>query len=110
MIPTSARSLSSSLRCLSWPGSPFSARRGARFVLLLENLHEQPGVRLFINRDMAAGTTPEISGRCIETFAALHAAFWGMPAPERERLLPSRLHTHLAPGGRARTPRGGARR
>ena len=35
------------------------ARRGARFVLLLENLHETPGTRLFLNRDMAAGTTPE---------------------------------------------------
>jgi hypothetical protein len=80
-----------------------AARRGARFVLLLENLHEQPGVTLFINRDMAAGTTPEIARRCLETFAALHGAFWGMGAAERDGLLPSRLHTHLAPGGRART-------
>lgn len=78
-----------------------AARRGARFVLLLENLHETPGVRLFLNRDMAAGTTPERSRQCLETFAALHAAFWN--APERERILPMRLHTHLAPGGRART-------
>ena len=30
-----------------------AAYRGARFVLLLENLHEIPGARLFINRDMA---------------------------------------------------------
>jgi hypothetical protein len=36
-----------------------AARRGARFVLLLENLEERPGTRLFVNRDMAAGTTPE---------------------------------------------------
>jgi len=79
-----------------------SARRGARFVLLLENLHETPGVRLFLNRDMAAGTTPDVSRRCLETFAALHAAFWNAPAPERERVLPLRLHTRLAPGGRAR--------
>jgi hypothetical protein len=35
------------------------ARRGARFVLLMENLQEVPGVRMFINRDMAAGTTPD---------------------------------------------------
>lgn len=80
-----------------------AARRGARFVLLLENLHERPGTRLFINRDMAAGTTPDRSRRCLETFAALHAAFWGLPAGEREALLPRRLHTHLAPGGRARS-------
>lgn len=80
-----------------------AARRGARFVLLLENLQEQPGVHLFLNRDMAAGTTPERSRRCLETFAALHAAYWGRTDAERERLLPKRLHTHLAPGGRART-------
>lgn len=80
-----------------------AARRGARFVLLLENLHEQAGARLFLNRDMAGGTTPEIARRCLETFADLHAAFWGMDPAERERVLPTRLHTHLAPGGRART-------
>lgn len=35
------------------------ARRGARFVLLLEYLQDIPGARLFINSDMAAGTNPE---------------------------------------------------
>jgi hypothetical protein len=80
-----------------------AARRGARFVLLLENLHERPGTRLFLNRDMAAGTTPERARRCLDTFAALHAAFWDLPADEREALLPRRLHTHLASGGRARS-------
>jgi hypothetical protein len=80
-----------------------AARRGARFVLLLENLHERRDTRLFLNRDMAAGTTPEQSRRCLETFARLHAAFWDLPAGERETLLPLRLHTHLAPGGRARS-------
>lgn len=80
-----------------------AARRGARFVLLLENLNERNGARLFINRDMAAGTTPERSRRCLETFAALHAAFWNLPEPEREALLPRRLHSHLAPGARARS-------
>lgn len=79
------------------------AQRGARFVLLLENLHEVPGVRLFINRDMAAGTTPERAGMCLETFAELHAAFWGWTPSQREALLPSRLHPFLAPGGRAMT-------
>lgn len=43
-----------------------AARRGARFVLLLENLQERPGTRLFIDRDMAAGTTPERARRCLE--------------------------------------------
>jgi hypothetical protein len=80
-----------------------AARRGARFVLLLENLHERPGTRLFINRDMAAGTTPDRSRRCLETFAALHAAFWELPRGERETLLPLRLHPYLTPGARARS-------
>jgi len=76
--------------------------RGARFVLLLENVRELPGARLFINRDMAAGTTPERARMCLETFAALHAAFWGLRPDERERLLPSRFHPYLASGGRER--------
>lgn len=80
-----------------------AARRGARFVLLLENLHERAGTRLFLNRDMAAGATREQSRRCLETFARLHAAFWATPAHEREQLLPLRLHAHLAPGARARS-------
>ncbi len=80
-----------------------AARRGARFVLLLENLHERPGTRLFINRDMAAGTTPERARLCLETFAALHAAFWNASADEREALLPRRLHSYLSPGGSARS-------
>ena len=79
------------------------AQRGARFVLLLENLGETPGTRLFINRDMAAGTTPERARQCIRTFADLHAAFWGATKEERDRLIPARLHTYLAPGGREMT-------
>ena len=80
-----------------------AARRGSRFVLLLENLHDRPGAQLFINRDMAAGTTPERSRRCLETFATLHAAFSDLSAAEREALLPRRLHSHLGPGARARS-------
>jgi hypothetical protein len=79
------------------------ARRGARFVLMLENLQEVPGVRLFINRDMAAGTTPERARMCLRSFAELHAEFWSFPPAEREALLPMRLHTYLAPGGRELT-------
>ena len=79
------------------------AERGARFVLLLENLHEEPGTRLFTNRDMAAGTTLERARLCLETFAELHAAFWAADEQRRESLLPNALHTYLAPGGRALT-------
>jgi len=80
-----------------------SVRRGSRFVLLLENLAETPGTRLFINRDMAAGTTPERARMCLRTFAKLHSAFWNWSNEAREALLPQRLHTYLAPGGRAMT-------
>ena len=79
------------------------ARRGARFVLLLENLAELPGVRLFLNRDMAAGSTPERARMCLQTFAELHAAFWGWSRSAREAVLPARLHTYLSPEGPALT-------
>jgi hypothetical protein len=76
--------------------------RGARFALLLENVQALPGARLFVNRDMAAGTTPERARTCIEMFALLHVAFWDLDAPRRERLLPMRLHPFLGPGARER--------
>lgn len=80
-----------------------AARRGARFVLLLENLHEIAGAELFVNRDMAAGTTVERARMCLATFAELHAAFWGWSAKQRDTLMPNRLHPYLAPGGREMT-------
>ncbi len=76
------------------------AERGGRFVLLMENLLETPGTRMFINRDMAAGTTPERARQCLLAFAELHAAFWGWTPEERDALVPPHLHTYLAPGGR----------
>jgi hypothetical protein len=79
------------------------AERGVRFVLLLENLHEDPDTRLFTNRDMAAGTDVERAQLCIETFAELHAAFWNADPARQESLLPRAKHTYLAPGGRALT-------
>ncbi len=73
------------------------AREGSGFVLLLENLRELPGARLFINRDMAAGTTPEQARLCLSTFAELHAHFHGWTAAEREALLPLALHPNQTP-------------
>ena len=80
-----------------------SVQRGARFVLLLENLHEIPGVELFINRDMADGTTPERAARVLRSFAEMHAAFWDWSQTEREKLLPAEFNTFLAPGSREMT-------
>jgi hypothetical protein len=78
-----------------------AAWSGARFVLLLENLNELPGTRMFINRDMAAGTNPDRARMCLDTFAELHAPFWGSTAEEREALLPRRLNLYLTPRGRS---------
>ncbi|MBJ18283.1 MAG: hypothetical protein CL933_02555 [Deltaproteobacteria bacterium] len=74
-----------------------AVQRGARFVLLLENLHEIPGARLFINRDMAAGTTPERAARVLRSFAEMHAHFWDWPEAKREAFLPNELNTFTAP-------------
>lgn len=79
------------------------AQRGARFVLLLENLTADPGNALFLNRDMAAGTTVERARMCLDTLAELHAHYWGWSAERRQSLLPLALHPYLAPGGRAVT-------
>jgi ecdysteroid kinase len=77
------------------------ARRGSRFVLVLEDMTAAPGVRTFINRDMAAGTSPERAARMVETLAELHAGFWGLGAEQREALLPLALHPFLSPRRRA---------
>ncbi len=76
-------------------------QRGARFVLVLEDLSAVPGVRLFANRDMAAGTTPERAARALTVLAQLHAGFWDWSAAKREALLPLALHPFLPPRRRA---------
>jgi aminoglycoside/choline kinase family phosphotransferase len=73
-----------------------AAQRGSRFVLLLENLHGIPGAELFINRDMAAGTTAERAARVLRSFAEMHAHFWDWPEAEREKLLPAEFNTFTA--------------
>ncbi len=85
------------------PRVPAAARRGARFVLLLENLRELPGARLFLDRDMAAGTTPERARLCLSALAELHAAFHGLARDRRDALLPTALHPFLPARRRAVT-------
>jgi len=80
-----------------------AVRKGSRFVLLLENLHEIPGATLFSNRDAAEGTTPARAARVMKCFARLHAAFWGWSEDEREKLLPAALNPYLARQSRAMT-------
>jgi len=61
-------------------------------VLLLENVHDLPGALLFINRDMAAGTTIKRARRVLAMFAELHAGFFGWDESRRDALLPLKLH------------------
>ncbi len=76
-------------------------RRGSRFVLLLENLGELPGIRLFLNRDLAVGATIEQARLVLSAFAEMHAAFHGWNPDQREALLPMVLHPFLPSRRRA---------
>ena len=78
-------------------------QQGSRFVLLLENLAEDPSVELFLNRDMARGTDVMRARRCLSAFAQLHAAFAALPDGERAALLPLSMHTYLSPRRRHAT-------
>ncbi|HEX6507737.1 MAG TPA: phosphotransferase, partial [Chloroflexota bacterium] len=71
--------------------------RRSRFVIVLEDLSELPGARMFVNADMAAGTTPAQARRCISALAQLHAGFHGISQAKREQLLPRELHPYLSP-------------
>ena len=73
-----------------------AARRGARFVLVLENLSDEPGVELFTNREVAAGTTIERARLVLKTLARLHAHFGDWSATDREHLLPASFNTYTA--------------
>ena len=70
--------------------------RGSRFVLLEENVAALPGARMFVNADMAAGTTLDQARRCLTAFADLHAGLYDIAPAERERLLPPALQRSTA--------------
>lgn len=72
--------------------------QGTRFYLVQENLHEDPGVKLFTNPDMMVGAPLDLAYRCLDAFARLHACHYGLSAAERERLLPLQYHLFLSPG------------
>ena len=84
------------------------ARRGARFVLLLEDLQEIPGVRLFINRDMAAGTTPERARHVPQHIRRPSRRFLGMD-PRAAGGPATRQASHLSRSGRSRDDAGAER-
>ncbi len=70
-------------------------QRGSRFVLLLENLGEDPTVEMFVNRDTAAGTTIERAQRVLRALAELHASFHGLPEPDQDALMPLDGHPYV---------------
>lgn len=80
-----------------------AARRGARFALVLENLGETPGVELFSNREMAAGTTRKRAAGVLRTFAELHAHFWDWSPTAREEVLPAAYNTYTGARWRSLT-------
>lgn len=79
------------------PAAYAVARRGTRFVMLLENLHADPEVQLFSNPDMLEGPSIEQARRCLAALAKLHASFSDLSPTERETLLPRMLHPYLSP-------------
>ena len=73
------------------------AQRRSRFLIVMENLLERPGTRLFVNRDLLEGVDLERAERCLRTLARLHAGFAGWSLGDRERGLPIGLHPFLSP-------------
>ena len=78
--------------------------RGSRFLMLMENLYDDPSVVLYINRDMIEGPELSVVRRCLETLAAIHASHHGISAAERERLLPAHLQPYTSPVMRSISP------
>jgi hypothetical protein len=71
--------------------------RGSRFFLIQENLHDDPAVQLFTNPDMLRGPSLEMTRRCLDAFARLHACHYEFSASEREAVLPLDQHPFLSP-------------
>jgi hypothetical protein len=78
--------------------------KGTRFVMLLENLHDDPTVTLHTNIDMLEGPSIDKAEACVDTLAKLHAAFTGLSPREREALLPGELLPFTSPFMRAFSP------
>lgn len=86
------------------PAAYVMANRGSRFIMLMENLHDDPSVVLHTNPEMMQGPDLDTVRRCLSTLASIHAEFHGIGAEERERLLPTPLQPFTSPVMRAITP------
>ena len=80
------------------------AQRRSRFVLLLEDLHQLPGARLFVNADVLAGVDLDRARRCLSAFAELHAHFHDWDPARRDALVPWSTHSFASPRGRTLSP------
>ncbi len=72
--------------------------QGSRFFLIQENLREDPQVKLFTNLDMLKGPSLELTRRCLDSFARLHAQHYDLTADQRAAILPLDFHPFLSPG------------
>ncbi len=80
------------------------ANRGSRFLMLMENLYEDPSVVLHTNPEMIRGASLETARRCLQTLARIHAEFHGISSEEQQRLLPAALQPFTSPVMRAISP------
>jgi aminoglycoside/choline kinase family phosphotransferase len=80
------------------------ANKGSRFIMLMENLHEDPGVVLHTNPEMIQGASMDTVKRCLHTLARIHAEFHDISRAEQERLLPEALQPFRSPVMRAISP------
>ena len=80
------------------------ANRGSRFIMLMENLHDDAGVVLHTNLEMMRGPSLEKVRRCLDTLARIHAEFHGIERAEREQLLSPLRQPYTSPVMRAVTP------
>ncbi len=71
--------------------------QGTRFFLIQENLNDDPSVQLFTNPDMMAGPSLELTRRCLDAFARLHACHYDLTAEQREEILSTDHHPFLSP-------------
>jgi len=69
----------------------------SRFLLVMENLAERPGIFLHVNRELVDGVTQGEAHRCLGALARLHAGFANLSESEREQALPRSLHPFRSP-------------
>ncbi len=69
----------------------------SRFLLVMENLAERPGIVLHVNRELLEGATQDGARRCLGALARLHAGFANLGEAEREQALPRALHPFRSP-------------